>query len=325
MTSWPHRGFGPRVIALAMFLAIGGVVSAQEQEVNAASERAEVNTAREKESSSSEVEVVSTNAVPSASRNFSAQFLKDLVGDQASIWTSPRNLGISDASWIIPIGGVTSALIVTDADYSKHISHNPTTLTRYNNVSNAGVAALAGGAGAMWALSYVNHDPHWRETGYLAVEAAINTFAITEAGKYTFGRERPLQGNGNGDFFSGGVSFPSDHSSVAWSIAGVIAHEYPGPLTRLLVYSAAGLVSYSRMRALQHFPSDVFVGGLVGDMVAQTSIAAIMIRNLAAKNGSLSVNIFELTCIPPRKAPAPRMFRWTVGFIPRLSALLLAD
>ena len=105
-----------------MFLAIGGVVSAQEQEVNAASERAEVNTAREKESSSSEVEVVSTNAVPSASRNFSAQFLKDLVGDQASIWTSPRNLGISDASWIIPIGGVTSALIVTDADYSKPIS-----------------------------------------------------------------------------------------------------------------------------------------------------------------------------------------------------------
>ena len=264
-----HWGLGPRGIALAMALAFGGIAKAQDQVVDAANERAEVNTAQQRASTDCQAEAVTVNAVPAANRNFAVQFLRDLGGDQASIWTSPKNLGIADASWMIPVGGITSALIVTDADYSRHISHNPTMISRYNSLSNAGVAALAGGAGAMWILSYTNHNPHWRETGYLAAEAAINTIALTEAGKYAFGRERPLQGNGNGNFFSGGDSFPLDHSAIAWSIAGVVAHEYPGPLTRLLVYSAAGLVSYSRMRALQHFPSDVFVGGLLGDMVAQ--------------------------------------------------------
>jgi hypothetical protein len=80
-----------------------------------------------------------------------------------------------------------------------------------------------------------------------------------------------MQGNGRGLFFqSGGDSFPSLHSTLAWSVAGIIAHEYPGPLTKLLVYTAAAAISYSRVRALQHFPSDVFVGHVAGDMIGQS-------------------------------------------------------
>jgi len=49
---------------------------------------------------------------------------------------------------------------------------------------------------------------------------------MTEALKYSLRRERPYQGNGTGSFFqSGGTSFPSEHSAIAWSAAGVIAHE----------------------------------------------------------------------------------------------------
>src|SRR5258707_14772302 len=51
--------------------------------------------------------------------------------------------------------------------------------------------------------------------------------------------------------------------------AGVLAHEYPGPLTKVLAYGLAGAVSYSRVRGRQHFPSDVFVGGMMGNLVAQ--------------------------------------------------------
>src|SRR5262249_44152715 len=65
-------------------------------------------------------------------------------------------------------------------------------------------------------------------------------------------------------------SFPSEHAAAAWSIASVIAHEYPGPLTKLLAYGAAGLISYSRVRAGQHFPSDVLVGALIGELSAYT-------------------------------------------------------
>ena len=87
--------------------------------------------------------------------------------------------------------------------------------------------------------------------------------------KYPLGRQRPYQGDGTGPFFNGGVSFPSEHSAAAWAVAGVVAHEYPGPLTKILVYSLASLVDYSRYRAKQHFPSDVFIGSIIGNMVAE--------------------------------------------------------
>ena len=121
----------------------------------------------------------------------------------------------------------------------------------------------------MWLLSYPSHNEHWRETGLLAGEAALNSLIPVEVVKYSLGRERPLQGTGNGRFFQGGVSFPSEHSAAAWAVAGVIAHEYPGPLPKLFAYGMASFVSYSRFRAAQHFPADVFVGSIVGTLIAQ--------------------------------------------------------
>src|SRR6516162_8368845 len=189
--------------------------------------------------------------------------------DQKQIWTSPAQLRWPDANWLLPLSGVTAGMFVTDADMSRHISHNPTTVSHYNTASNAGVAALLGGAGAMWLLSYPTHNSHWRETGFLAGEAVLNSLVVVEAMKYPLGRERPNQGNGNGSFFSGGTSFPSEHAAASWAVASVVAHEYPGPLTKILAYGLATFVDYSRYRARQHFPSDVFIGSVIGNLVAE--------------------------------------------------------
>ena len=118
----------------------------------------------------------------------------------------------------------------------------------------------------MWLWSHRNHNSHWQETGYLATKAAVNSLVMTESMKYAFGRARPNEGLGDGGFFQGGTSFPSEHTAAAWSIASVIAHEYPGPLTKVLVYGAATLVSLSRVRSKDHFPSDVVVGALIGQL-----------------------------------------------------------
>ncbi len=198
-------------------------------------------------------------------RGLAARFLQD----QQHIWTSPASLRWPDANWLLPMSGITAGMFVTDADMSGHISRNPTTLGHYNTLSNAAVGALIGGAGAMWLLSYPKHQSHWRETGFLAGEAVVNSFVVVEAMKYPLGRERPFQGDGSGAFLQGGVSFPSEHAAAAWAVAGVVAHEYPGPLTKILVYSLASLVDYSRYRARQHFPSDVFIGSVIGNMVAE--------------------------------------------------------
>src|SRR6266446_5337793 len=158
---------------------------------------------------------------------------KRFFEDQEQIWASPANIRFSDTQWLVPVSGITAGLFVTDGDFSKHLSQNPTTISHYKTLSNAGVGALVGGAGGMWLLGHVRHNDHWSETGFLAGEAAINSLVAVETLKYSLGRQRPFQGNGSGSFFqSSGTSFPSEHSAAAWSVAGVIAHEYPGPLTK---------------------------------------------------------------------------------------------
>lgn len=194
---------------------------------------------------------------------------KEFLLDQKQIWTSPAKLRFSDPQWLVPLSGITAGLFVTDSDYSRHISQNPTTISHYKTLSNAGVGALIGGAGGMWLLGHVRHNEHWSETGFLAGEAALNSLVAVEAFKYSMRRERPYQGDGTGPFFQSGTSFPSEHAAAAWSVAGVIAHEYPSPFVKIMAYGLASLVDYSRIRARQHFPSDVFVGSVMGNLIAQ--------------------------------------------------------
>jgi membrane-associated phospholipid phosphatase len=191
------------------------------------------------------------------------------LDDQREIWTSPARLRFSDTEWFVPLGGITAGLFATDRDFSKHLSQSPSTLSHYKTLSNGGVAALIGGAGGMWLLGHAKHNEHWSETGFLAGEAALNSLVVVEGMKYSLRRERPF-GVGSGSFFqSGGTSFPSEHAAAAWSVAAVIAHEYPGPLTKIMAYGSASLVSISRVKAHQHFPSDVLIGSVIGNLVAQ--------------------------------------------------------
>jgi hypothetical protein len=194
---------------------------------------------------------------------------KEFLQDQEQIWTSPAKLQFSDVQWLLPLSGITAGLFVTDASYSNSLSHNPTTISHYNTASTVGIGALVGGAGGMWLLGHIKHNEHWSETGFLAGEAALNSLVMVESLKYTLGRERPYQGNGTGPFFQGGTSFPSEHAAAAWSIAGVIAHEYPSPFVKIMVYGLASLVDFSRVHGRQHFPSDVFVGSVMGNLIGQ--------------------------------------------------------
>src|SRR6266436_5191260 len=195
---------------------------------------------------------------------------KRFLEDQEQIWTSPAKIRFSDTQWLVPVSGIAAGLFVTDRDFSKHLSQNPTTISHYKTLSNAGVGALIGGAGGMWLLGHVRHNEHWSETGFLAGEAALNSLVAVETFKYSLRRERPYQGNGAGSFFqNGGTSFPSEHAAAAWSVAGVIAHEYPSPFVKVMAYGLASLVSVSRVKAHQHFPSDVVVGSVIGNLIAQ--------------------------------------------------------
>jgi capsule assembly protein Wzi/PAP2 superfamily protein len=249
--------------------------------------------------------------------------------DQRDIWSSPKNLRFSDTIWLIPTSGFAAGLFATDTEAARHRSYNPATISRYKNVSNADVFALAGSAGLLWALSYKDHDEHRRETGQLAAEAALNSLIVSESLKYSFGRQRPLDDQGRGEFFKSGASFPSEHVAAAWSIASIIAHEYPGPLTKLLAYGAAGLVSYSRVKANQHFPSDVLAGALIGEFSAYTVYRRHHDPELGGDNwvswSSRARDLFNDPAPGNRGSPYVPLDSWVYPALDRLAGWGLVD
>jgi len=195
--------------------------------------------------------------------------LKHLLLDQRDIWTSPRHLRFSDADWLLPLGVLTGGLLATDTSASKNLSNSPSFVQHSRDFSNYGVASLVGLGGGMYVWGKITHNEHARETGFLAGEAAIDSVAFAEALKSATGRERPFQDNYQGKFWQGGTSFPSEHAVAAWSIASVIAHEYPGPVTKILAYGLATAVTAARATGKEHFPSDLLVGSAIGWFVAQ--------------------------------------------------------
>jgi Capsule assembly protein Wzi/PAP2 superfamily len=218
---------------------------------------------------------VSIAPLPDYDTSINTGLFKRLAKDQIQLWTFPRHLSWEDADILVPFGMGLGGLLPTDSEFSKHLSNSPSRLNNSTKLSNYGLGAMAGVGGGMYLWGRITHDDHKKETGFLAGEAALNAFLITEAMKYSFGRDRPLdQPLYSGDFWHGGVSMPSQHAALAWAIAGVVAHEYPGPFTSLLAYGLASTISTARITAKQHFPSDVLVGSVIGWYVGKQAYRA---------------------------------------------------
>src|SRR5713226_3211970 len=248
-----------------MVLGTSCFAQTQEQQVSAAPEKG----TDERGSAKREAEKTGTSVQPASDwlerdNRVGLPLLKNIAEDQKALWIGPKSLRFVDADWLVPLGGAAAAMFATDTEYSKHLSNSPNRIKYSKDLSNYGLASMVGIGGGLYLWGHLTQDDHKIETGILAGEAAIDSLAPVFAMKYAFGRERPLQDNYRGRFGQGGVSFPSEHAAAAWSIASVIAHEYPGPLTSLFAYGLASAVSASRISAKQHFPSDVLIGSAIG-------------------------------------------------------------
>jgi hypothetical protein len=62
-------------------------------------------------------------------------------------------------------------------------------------------------------------------------------------------------------------SFLSSRSMLAWTLAGVVAGEYPSKWVQVGVYSVASGVSLTRVLGQEHFQADVLVRGAAGWMI----------------------------------------------------------
>jgi membrane-associated phospholipid phosphatase len=211
----------------------------------------------------------------SGGMSFKKVFL-NLPGDQKTIWTSPLHQNKRAATWLVPFLTINGLLIASDRRNMAHERSNIDAVSRSNNIANGGLLALTVAPAGMYLWGNLNGSRRQSETGLLTAEALINSAIMNESLKRVFGRERPLPVDGPGKFFHdfSDPSFPSLHSTLSWTAASVIAHEYPGWLSQTLAYGTAGAVSVARVAGRQHFPSDVVVGGTLGWLIGRQTYLA---------------------------------------------------
>ncbi len=172
--------------------------------------------------------------------------------------------------WDIAVGAATAALISTDVSVLHQV--NPAWHDTSINLSNAALYSTAATAGGIFLTGLVTDNQHAKDTGVAAARGAIDSTIFYYGMKVAFSRERPYSGRGDGSFFSGNFtsgSFPSGHSAFTWTLASVIAHEYPKWPVALVMYGMATTVSTARVTAGVHFPSDVVVGGIIGYLIGR--------------------------------------------------------
>jgi membrane-associated phospholipid phosphatase len=195
----------------------------------------------------------------------------DILKDQARIWTSPVRIKARDLIWLLPLGAATGVTLATDTNAMRDLSHDRSFNKDSVNASNA----LLGGEMivpvALYGAGLIEGDAHARETGILSGEALADSVVLDQITKIIFRRERPLNNNAAGKFFSSAPgsnnSFPSSHTMLAWSVAGVIAGEYSSKWVQVSVYSVATSVGLMRILGQEHFPTDVLVGGAAGWLI----------------------------------------------------------
>jgi membrane-associated phospholipid phosphatase len=194
-----------------------------------------------------------------------------ILKDQVAIWTSPVRIRAHDLIWLLPLGAATGVTLATDTDAMRDLSHNPSFNKDCVNASNTLLGSQIAIPIMLYGVGLFKSDAHARETGILSGEALADSVVLDQVTKIIFRRERPLYNNAAGDFFSSNAgknnSFPSSHSMLAWTIAGVTAGEYPSRWVQLGTYSLATSVSLMRVLGQEHFPTDVLVGGAAGWLI----------------------------------------------------------
>jgi membrane-associated phospholipid phosphatase len=186
--------------------------------------------------------------------------------DQKQLYLAPFRR--SNLKWDALFLAGTAAFLATDRQFSRALPTSHLDLAR--NISNVCLDGTSAALIGLWAYGIKTNNRHAKETGELELETLANTFLIYTPMQFAAGRERPEEGTGNGRFWIHGgfnTSFPAGHPMFAWTMASVVAHEYPRTWVKLLAYGAASSVSAGRFLGRNHFASDVFVGSILGYLI----------------------------------------------------------
>jgi hypothetical protein len=143
------------------------------------------------------------------------------------------------------------------------------TITPLGSATGVGLSFAALGGGLLF------KDPALRDVGRDAVEAElISGGIVTPVIKWVIGRTRPSQGSDADEYkpFSSRQSFPSGHTTEAFTLASVVATRSHGWVVPTIAYGLAATVGLSRMNDRAHFASDVLAGAVIGTVVGRSVV-----------------------------------------------------
>lgn len=145
-----------------------------------------------------------------------------------------------------------------------------------------GVAAAVYGGGALAGA------PKWQEMGEMLGEAAILADASGFILKEAIGRGRPSVTFDKGrfrpfQFRSDYDSMPSLHTASSFAMASVLAAASDSIPSKILYYSAAAFVGFSRMYENKHWASDVVLGAALGELCGR------VVTSYHARNARISL------------------------------------
>jgi len=115
----------------------------------------------------------------------------------------------------------------------------------------------------LFAASRFADNPKFRAVSYDLLDAFVVNWGYTTALKHIVHRERP-DGSDN-------VSFPSGHSSNAFTLATVVERHF-GWKAGIPAYTVASAVAVSRLQRNKHWLSDVVGGAALGYVVGRSVV-----------------------------------------------------
>ncbi|MFH1050573.1 MAG: phosphatase PAP2 family protein [bacterium] len=129
-------------------------------------------------------------------------------------------------------------------------------------------------------LAFSNEE--LRTSGRLLTEAMLLSTAITQVIKISAGRSRPFNNEGNNTwkpftFTDSNYSFPSGHTTVAFTIATVLSHRIDKWWAYASLYTLAASTGVARIYFDKHWASDVLMGAGIG------TVSALLILNANEK------------------------------------------
>ena len=238
-----------------------------------------------------------------------------ILNDQKHIWSSPFHTSQADVKWWAIVGGTTAVLLATDKWTSKQLPNTRDQLAVATWTSRFGASySLLGLSSSFYVIGLGANNERFRETGILGFEALANSQIVAIAMKTVTHRERPLEGDGSGSFWSAkgsfwNSSFPSGHAINSWALASIVAHEYPRPLiVPIAAYGLATTVCASRFAVERHFASDAVLGGAIGWFIGDYIFARRHNRDLeSGAHTSAIERVMSHVRIggPPLPAPLP--------------------